>query len=370
MDLCADQLLAHLPAGARGIDIAPPFRSLFGRVPGAGRRGFNADRLANRHLLLPEHVRSLTCDADFVHIADHSYAHLTLALPPGRAGVYCHDLDCFRCLLEPARDPRPWWFRAVTRRILNGLKRAAVVFHSTADVRRELLRFGLCPDARLVHAPYGVAAEFTADADASGVTADPYLLHVGGDMPRKRLDVLLEVFAEVRRSIPALKLIQIGPPWSSERSRQLAQLRIADAVVKRSDISRAALAQLYRRAAVVLVPSEAEGFGLPVIEALACGAVVVASDIPVLREVGGPAVVFRPVAAVAEWRDAVLSALRNPTFAPPRADRLAWAARYTWSRHAAMIASAYDGLERNLITPLGENHTGSSRRLTQTDAAK
>jgi len=370
MDLCADQLLAHLPAGARGIDIAPPFRALFSRPPGVCRHGFNADRVVNRHFLLAQHVRHLTRKADFIHIADHSYAHLTLALPPGRAGVYCHDLDCFRCLLEPARDPRPWWFRAVTRRILNGLKRAAVVFHSTADVRRELLRFGLCPDARLVHAPYGVAAEFTADADASGVTADPYLLHVGGDMPRKRLDVLLEVFAEVRRSIPALKLIQIGPPWSSERSRQLAQLRIADAVVKRSDISRAALAQLYRRAAVVLVPSEAEGFGLPVIEALACGAVVVASDIPVLREVGGPAVVFRPVAAVAEWRDAVLSALRNPTFAPPRADRLAWAARYTWSRHAAMIASAYDGLERNLITPPGENHTGSSRGLTQTDAAK
>ena len=163
-------------------------------------------------------------------------------------------------------------------------------------------------------------------------------------MPRKRLDVLLDIFAEVRRSLPALKLVQVGPPWSPQRQQQLDRLGIKQVVVKLTDISRPQLAELYRRASAVLVPSEAEGFGLPVIEALACGAAVVASDIPVLREVGGPAATYCPVGGIAEWQTAVLALLRDPQSFPPRAERLAWAARYTWVEHARVIAEAYRAL--------------------------
>lgn len=348
MDLCADQLLAHLPDGVRAVDVAPPFRSVVGRIPGIGGIGFNADRLLNRHLFLPQSVRRLTRDADFVHVADHSYAHLALALPPGRAGVYCHDLDAFRCLLEPEAERRPRWFWAIAGRILTGLKRAAVVFHNSAEVGRQLGTWGLVRPDRLVHAPLGVAAEFTPDAAeevALPTRIDgPFLLHVGGDMPRKRLDVLLDVFAAVRATRPDVALVQVGPPWSAERLRQMERLGIAATVVKLTALSRPQLAELYRRAAAVLVPSEAEGFGLPVIEALACGAAVIASDIPVLREVGGSAAVYRPVAAVADWATAILALLRDPSVAPPRGERRAWAGRYSWRAHARVIAEAYQSL--------------------------
>src|SRR5262249_18979677 len=106
-------------------------------------------------------------------------------------------------------------------------------------------------------------------------------------------------------------------------------------------LSREQLAELYRRAAAVLVPSEAEGFGLPVIEALACGAAVVASDIPALREAGGAAAAFRPVADVPAWADAVVPVLLGPASAPPREARLAHAARFSWREHARVIAEAY-----------------------------
>ena len=72
------------------------------------------------------------------------------------------------------------------------------------------------------------------------------------------------------------------------------------------------LAEVYRRAPVVLIPSGAEGFGLPVIEALACGAAVVASDIPALREAGGPAAAFVPVGDVGAWSDAGGEAAHRP----------------------------------------------------------
>jgi len=280
-------------------------------------------------------------------------------------GVYCHDLDAFRCILEPHRDRRPWWFRCLTGRALAGLRRAAVVFHSTNEIRDELLRLRVCPAEKLVLAPYGTAAEFTPTPDPTALSPPPprpYLLHVGGDMARKRLDVLIDVFAELSRRRPDLHLVQVGPPWSAERAGQIARLGLGERVVKLAGLTRAQLAELYRRAAAVLVPSEAEGFGLPVIEALACGAVVVASDIPVLREVGGPAALYAPVADVPTWARVVAGTFDGTTPVPAWAERLAWAGQYGWARHARVIAGAYLGLDR--VAELGGHSCGNFSERT------
>jgi glycosyltransferase involved in cell wall biosynthesis len=349
MDLCADQLLAHLPDGVAATDLDAPFRRWVGRLPvvGAKRAAFNADRLVNRHLLLPRFVRRRAAGFDFVHVVDHSYAHVALAVPPGRAGVYCHDLDAFRSLQEPEKEPRPWWFRRLARRTLRGLRRAAVVFHNSRAVGRQLVEGGLVPAERLVHAPLGVAAEFTPDAGPVELpvpAGGPFLLHVGSNIPRKRLDVLLDVFAAVRPLVPGLRLVQVGGPWPAADADRITRLGVGGDIVQVRGLTRGQLAELYRRAAAVLVPSEAEGFGLPVIEALACGAAVVASDLPVLREVGGDAVVFAPVADVPAWAAAVRRALAGD--APPRDTRLSLAARYTWREHARVIGEAYRRLAR------------------------
>jgi glycosyltransferase involved in cell wall biosynthesis len=122
---------------------------------------------------------------------------------------------------------------------------------------------------------------------------------------------------------------------------QIARLGIETHVSQVHGHSRAQLAELYRRAAVVLVTSEAEGFGLPVIEALACGAVVIASDIPTLREAGGSAVIYCPVADVATWAGTLTGVLLGSVMAPAYKMRLAQAARYSWREHARIIANAY-----------------------------
>src|SRR5205823_1258570 len=223
---------------------------------------------------------------DLFHVVDHSYAQLVHTLPPERTGVYCHDLDAFRCLLEPSREPRPRWFRAIARRILHGLQKAAIVFHSTLAIRRQMERFGLIDPQRLVHAPYGISPEFTEDSSEHDESpASPFLLHVGSCIPRKRMDVLLNVFAEARNDYPELRLVKVGGPWLPEQREQIDRLGIAAAITQLTGVSRDTIARLYRQAALVLIPSEAEGFGLPVIEALACGSVVVASVLAVLREV-------------------------------------------------------------------------------------
>jgi glycosyltransferase involved in cell wall biosynthesis len=355
MDLCADMLLAQLAARptlhVAASRVTPPFRRRFLRLPVLGRRGAarNADRLLNRHLDLPRHLRRRAGHFDLFHVVDHSYAQALLALPEGRAGVYCHDLDAFRCLLDPARDPRPAWFRRMTRRVLAGFRRAAVVFHNTRAVGDELRLHGLVPGERIVHAPLGPAPEFTpepADPDPAGPLLAgwgdaPFLLHVGSGIPRKRINVLLDVFAAVSAAHPGLRLVQVGGDWTPGQRAQIDRLGIGPALMQLRGLSRRQLAALYRRAALVLQPSEAEGFGLPVVEALACGATVVASDIEPLREVGGSAAVYRPVGDVTAWAETVDRLLRDPAAAPPRAGRLAQAARFSWEAHARTVADAY-----------------------------
>lgn len=346
MDLCADMLLTHLPPSVAATVVRPAWRRVAARVPSTGRAGFNADRLLNRHVLYPRALRGLAGRFDCLHVVDHSYAHLTLSLPSMTAGVYCHDVDAFRSVFDPSVDPRPRWFRALARRTLAGLRRASVVFVNSAVTADDLRRHRLCDPGRVRVVPLGVAPEFTAVADKPGpawlneLGTGPVLLHVGSCIPRKRVDVLLDVAAAVRARVPGMRLLKVGGEFTPAQHAQVERLNLGSVLTHRVGLTRGELAAAYRRAGVVLVTSESEGFGLPVIEALACGARVVASDIPVLREAGGPSAVYAPVADVSAWADAVAGVLAADP-AAGRAGRLAWAANFTWAKHAAAVAAAY-----------------------------
>jgi glycosyltransferase involved in cell wall biosynthesis len=339
MDLVAEMLLKHLAGSdlVRAERVCPPFRRRLAWAGGAGR---NFDRLANRLWDYPRYLRGRVGEFDLFHLCDHSYSQLVHELPAERTGVFCHDLDTFRCLLEPEKDRRPRWFRAMARRILAGLRKARVVFYLTEGVREQIERFGVVDRARLVRAPVAAAEEYSyRPRDGVPAREGRYLLHVGSCIPRKRIDVLLRVFAGVRES--GLKLVQVGGEWSSEQREMIDRLGIGGDVEQVRGLSRVEIAELYRGAAAVLQTSEAEGFGLPVVEGLACGAVVVASDIPVLREVGGEAVVYCPVGDVVRWAEVVREVMRDGGRVPGLDVRLARAARYSWAEHARVIAGAY-----------------------------
>ena len=131
------------------------------------------------------------------------------------------------------------------------------------------------------------------------------------------------------------------PAWQEALARAL---RIHDGIVTLPFLSRMELAAAYRRAAVVLQPSEREGFGLPVIEAMACGAPVVASDIAALREVGGGAAMYVPVGDLERWADAVVRvALENPEARERRvAAGFKQSAKFTWDEYARNMAALYE----------------------------
>jgi len=348
MDLTAEMLWRGLVEGHAGQltaeRVCPPFRPRLTRLPVLGRRriAFNADRALNRHWDYLRYARGRVADFDLFHVCDHSYAQLVHALPPKRTGVYCHDLDAFLSVLEPQREPRPRWFRALARRTLRGMQKAALVFHNSLDTGRRIRQYGLVEPSRLVYAPLGVAAEFGPESNGQATGIDgPYLLHVGSCVRRKRIDVLFDIFAALRRRFPGLRLVKVGSAFSDAQRAQIDRLGLAPDLVALHGLKRGHIAALYRGAAAVLLPSEAEGFGLPLIESLACGAPIVASDIPVLREVGGDAATYCPMGDVPAWVEQVSRLLTDPAVAPPLAQRLSRAAPYTWATHAQTIAAAY-----------------------------
>lgn len=367
MDIVGEAIVKSLQDGhadeVQATAIVPKFRFRLSRLPFAAKRfsgpAFNVDRLINRFVDYPAQLsrpvrrRSF----DLFHLVDHSYAQLVHDLPPNRTVVTCHDLDTFRCLFEPDREPRPAWFRAMTRRTLEGLKKAAMIACVSQTTHNALQESGLFDARRLRVVPNGIAETYSPDDDPEateeiiGLIGPKHaetveLLHVGTNIARKRIDVLLNVFAEIRRRRPEARLIKVGGAFQGEHARQVETLGIGDAIVATKRLETRELAAIYRRADLVLVPSEAEGFGLPLAEALACGATVLASDIPVLREVGGSAVVYRPVGDVPAWTRTALELLddrrlRNDSFRLRRQAGLSQAARFQWSAHAAKLVEIY-----------------------------
>ena len=359
MDRVADRLLAAISRDHAEVieasSVCPPFQRRATRWL-SGSAPLNIDRALNRLVDYPRHAGALRSSHDVFHIVDHSYAQLVHRLPPGRAVVTCHDLDTFRSVLAPGDDPRSPLFKAMTRHILEGLKRAACVTCDTAAVRDEMLARGLADAGRVIVAPIGVGEEFrsdpdpAADVEAARLVGAPVgaveILHVGSAAPRKRLDRVLCLSADLAPQIDRVHLVRVGGPFTPEQDRLARDLGVGGRVSVLPVLEDRVLAALYRRAAIVVLPSDREGFGLPVVEALACGTPVLASDLPALREVGGTAAEFCAPDDREAWARAARRLIQERSehrdhFATRRARGVVWAGRFTWVRFAAELAAVY-----------------------------
>ena len=363
MDLVGDMLCSQLQA--RHSDdlevtrVQPAFVSRLGRVETRRSKQilFNADRALNRFFDYPRVLRQLRDHFDVFHIADHSYAHLVHALVDACAVVNCHDLDAFRCLREPPAERRWLPFRVMARQTLAGMQLAARVICATTVTRDELIANRWIPSDRLTIIPNGVhpacsrlpdeaanAAVTTLLGPASPETLE--VLHVGSSIPRKRIDVLLKVVAAARVQFPNLRLIRVGGVLDAGQQRLAQALKLEGSIVTMPFLEREVLAALYRRAAIVLLPSDAEGFGLPVIEAMACGTPVIVSDIPVLREVAAESAVYCPVGDVDAWCKTLVAMLHerdadSTRWEKRRTEVMRRASHFTWTEYADRCAAIY-----------------------------
>jgi glycosyltransferase involved in cell wall biosynthesis len=250
---------------------------------------------------LPRHLAAARYDA---YIAPANYGLPLAYRGPTALILVVHDLIPLR-LGHIYLLPRPLW---ATKYLLSvGIAaaradRVAAPSHATArDVARLLRHRDVSVAYPPIPAPYAAeggaepAAPPVALPDGLDHAARSYFLYNGGADIRKNVPTLLRAFARIRDELPATDLIMIGP--GQEHFHKLIHgLRLEDRVHTLGYVDEAAKESLMRHAVALLYPSRIEGFGLPVLEAMAAGIPVVSGTGGSLAEIGGDAVVYvRPI---------------------------------------------------------------------------
>jgi len=208
-------------------------------------------------------------------------------------------------------------------------------------------------EADRIHvAPLGVGEEFRPDipeerqaevASRYGVER-PYLLCVGNIEPKKNLAATVEAFACARRRarLPHRLVLAGGKSWGA-RDVEAAASRLDPGIVHRTGyVEQRALPALIAGADALLMWSLVEGFGLPAIEAMACGTPVICSDRGALPEVVGDAAMIYPIAPAESFAEAIVELLDNTRYRERLIEKgLRRAAEFTWRNHADAVLGVY-----------------------------
>lgn len=176
----------------------------------------------------------------------------------------------------------------------------------------------------------------------------PYVLAVGTLEPRKNLPFLLRAFAAVSDRFPH-DLVLVGPEgWMTGEFRQtLAGLKLGDRIRMTGFVSDRELGGWYSGADLFVFPSTYEGFGLPTVEAMRCGAPLLLSDSSCFPEVAGDAAVLVSPTDARAWSEALVTILSDRALNDRLRERsLARAARFTWERTATETLRVYRAISR------------------------
>jgi glycosyltransferase involved in cell wall biosynthesis len=240
--------------------------------------------------------------------------------------------------LSPWMDPA-WHHNAgrVRRRTpaLIRLGIATMVITPSEAVRRQAIEFFGAHPGRVVAVPEAAAAHLRPVEPAPG--GAPYFLYVGVLEPRKNLGMLVEAWREVRRVTPidlvlAGRRREDGPRFGPEPGLHLP-----------GEVPEKDLSALYSGATAFVYPSLYEGFGLPVLEAMQCGAAVIASRDPAIVEVASDAAVLLDPREPRAWVQALLAAAtRSEWRAEMRGRSLARAGEFSWVRTARRTREVYE----------------------------
>lgn len=273
-------------------------------------------------------------------------------LPPSmpcKGAVAVHDLS-FRA--HPEYFPRgvAWYMRWLTGQAVRQARR---VLTGSGFSQRELFRFYRVEQSKVLVIPYGVGSEFQPLTDETHSAAEqavlsrygisrPYILALGNIHPRKNLPRLLDAYLDLRQSresVPAMVWAGLER-WASG---ELIERARAAGVILTGFVAQEDLPALYRQAVMLVYPSLYEGFGLPVLEAMACGTPVITSSTSSLPEVAGEAALKVDPTDVKQIVEAMERLVADDALQKQlRLAGLARAQTFTWKRTAQHLLAALE----------------------------
>jgi glycosyltransferase involved in cell wall biosynthesis len=255
----------------------------------------------------------------------HDAAPITMPEAFTRRGVYFHRIG----------------FRAAARRarlVIAVSEFSAEEVAAHTPIRRDRIR--------VVHNGVDLAAATEADVARVrarfGLDDTPYVFWAGTHQPRKNVRVLLDAFVRLSDEVPH-RLVLAGPRgWLADDDDGAVARTLGDRVRLLGPVERADIFPLFAGADLFAFPSRHEGFGIPVLEAMAQGTAVVCSDIPALCEVGGDAARFVAVDDVDGWVEALRNLLGDDAARQALADSGHVRVQlFSWERCARETAAVY-----------------------------
>jgi glycosyltransferase involved in cell wall biosynthesis len=206
--------------------------------------------------------------------------------------------------------------------------------------RRDVRRFYNIDPERLYVTPLACGDVFRQLEGQEAIKGRPFFLHVGSRAHYKNFDGFIRAYSQWdgRREVT---VAVVGGPWSAIEEKRLEELGIRDRIHLLTGVDDESLCRLYNQAAAFVHPSLYEGFGIPLLEAMACGCPVIASRIPSTREVvGGCPIYFDPgeMDALLNAFDVALSEGRDSQRVLAG---LEWVRRYSWDKTAAQTLEVY-----------------------------
>jgi len=349
MEIYADELAASLRQVAAD---APAIREF---VPSASRLPWNREGPGiqelrwSRYVSYPRQARRGQSDVN--HVLEHGYGHLLWALDPARTIVTVHDLIPLARWAGRMNGVDRGRFPLLNKLSVNALRRARYLIADSRSTARDLVDLCGCGVDRIRVIPLGVSARFVAKTTGERQRArasfgfpgyETDLILILGNAYYKNLETSLAVLRDLlpvlSRPAKIVHLGQHGHSWVAA----LKKAGLGDHVIEIDRLSRERVPDLYNSVDCLLFPSHYEGFGWPVLEAMACGVPVVCSDAASLPEIAGDAAILAKATDVAAIARGVKSILENRDLRTSMIDRgRKQAAKFRWDTYAAEVMGIY-----------------------------
>ncbi|MGB3788098.1 MAG: glycosyltransferase family 1 protein [Phormidesmis sp.] len=295
--------------------------------------------------------------ADLFHIIDHSDGHLAYRL--SKTGkpvvVTCHDLINFRQPQNIQDQAKlPVISTAIWKYAVRGITKADNIVTVSKHTAKDVVELLAIAPSKITPIPNGVDPAFTPFSleirqtirQKYGISPDKFcILHVGSNHPRKNILTILKVIKELRDQDMPIQFVKAGADFNQTQQSFIADHQLESWITRFDRPDSSALIELYNMSDVLMSPSLYEGFGITLLEAMACGIPVITSNVTSLPEVVGSSGIMVDPLSITGLSTAVLDLMKNSEY---RNELIQQGYRrvkgFTWNSTAEQVAQVYENL--------------------------
>ena len=350
IDVCADNLIAGLRSVRPNWTITEIEPQPWASPDKLWMSGLSIRKYYECYWRYPKEVSQL--QANIFHVIDQTDGHIARWLRNKKKSsvVTCHDLVQ---LIQPEKQSRfPALSLAVWRYSVQGMCQADHVIAVSSNTAQDINKLLNVPSDNISVALNGIEKKFQVlpqhtvekfRQQYAASSKEICLLHVGGTHQRKNILAVLKTLNDLHRKGIPVFLWKAGAEFTPEHNFFIEEHQLEKHIIHFGNPSKDTLVSLYNAADVLLSPSFYEGFGLTILEAMACGTPVITSNISSLPEVAGNAAVLVNPNDVQAMIDATLRIKNDDTYRQDLVrNGLLRAQHFTWEKSAERVARVYE----------------------------